>query len=195
MNREDTNDSDTAGESFDPSPPTYMLRHGATLLGRSKDRKAQGDSTADRLGAIHDGLFTDKQVFTTVGPLEAEDGGTHGVNRRRRSRRGVGNRGQIADGGHDGIEGESKERKCKQGQPESFVDIHHLMARAKLFFLRSIRRVRIAVLASLQCTSTISLFLMGLMIHHPQKATTHRHQPKNEESFQPQRKLPTQYIS
>ena len=134
MNREDTNDSDTAGESFDPSPPTYMLRHGATLLGRSKDRKAQGDSTADRLGAIHDGLFTDKQVFTTVGPLEAEDGGTHGVNRRRRSRRGVGNRGQIADGGHDGIEGVSKERKCKQGQPESFVDIHHLMARAKLFF-------------------------------------------------------------
>ena len=156
MNREDTNDSDTAGESFDPSPPTYMLRHGATLLGRSKDRKAQGDSTADRLGAIHDGLFTDKQVFTTVGPLEAEDGGTHGVNRRRRSRRGVGNRGQIADGGHDGIEGESKERKCKQGQPESFVDIHHLMARAKLF-LRSIRRVRIAALASLQCIYHISV--------------------------------------
>ena len=75
---------------------THMLRHGRPIGGRSKDGETNRNATSNSLAAIVDCLFTAKEVFPSVRRLEWRDGGTEGVNLKRRSRRRVGDSSQIS---------------------------------------------------------------------------------------------------
>ena len=72
-----------------------MLRHGRITRRRSKNGKANGNTSPNGFAAIHDGRGTTKKVFPSIGALEGKDGSAVRVNLRRRSRSLVRNGCQI----------------------------------------------------------------------------------------------------
>lgn len=72
-----------------------MLRHGRSRLGRSKDRKTDGDATTDSLAPIKDSFGRSEKVLSSIGSLEGDDRGSDGVDLGTCTRSSVRNGRQI----------------------------------------------------------------------------------------------------
>lgn len=79
-----------------------MLRHGGFALGWTKQGETNGNTAPNGLAAIVNGLFADKQVFTTTAGLKGKDRGTQGMNLGRCTRHRVNNGSNIFRGHGEG---------------------------------------------------------------------------------------------
>ena len=80
---------------------THVLRHGRfRVAGRTKNGKANGNSSTNGLGAVKDGLAAAKEIFPAIGRLEGNDRGTNGMNGGHGPGSRVGNRCQISRHGN-----------------------------------------------------------------------------------------------